>query len=65
MQPEAWTQQQYPTVSVVDDVDALYAAWRAGVAVAEAPETAPWQARKMLVVDPEGNRLRFEGPVPG
>lgn len=50
---------------VVDDVDALYAAWTArGVVVAEAPETAPWQAREMLVIDPDGNRLRFAGAVP-
>ncbi len=51
---------------VVDDVDALYAAWTArGVVVAEAPEAAPWQAREMLVVDPDGNRRRFAGPVLG
>ena len=45
---------------VVDDVDALYEEIRGrGIRPAEPPETAPWGAREMLVVDADGNRLRF------
>jgi catechol 2,3-dioxygenase-like lactoylglutathione lyase family enzyme len=45
---------------VVDDVDALYREIQGrGIRPAEPPETAPWGAREMLVVDPDGNRLRF------
>lgn len=47
---------------VVDDVDALYAAFRErGARVAEPPEDSPWNTREMLVIDPDGNRLRFAG----
>ena len=44
---------------VVDDVDALYAQIRSRVPVDEPPEEAPWGVREMLVIDPDGNRLRF------
>lgn len=45
---------------VVDDVDALYADFQArGARVAEAPQYSPWNTREMLVIDPDGNRLRF------
>lgn len=45
---------------VVDDVDALYREISGrGIEPCEAPEEAPWGAREMLVVDPNGNRLRF------
>lgn len=45
---------------VLDDVDAFYREIRArGVPVCEPPEEAPWGTREMLVVDPDGNRLRF------
>jgi uncharacterized glyoxalase superfamily protein PhnB len=50
---------------VVDDVDALYEEIRGrGIRPAEPPETAPWGAREMLVVDPDGNRLRFATSKP-
>lgn len=45
---------------VLDDVDAFYREIVArGVPVREPPEEAPWGTREMLVVDPDGNRLRF------
>ena len=44
---------------VVDDVDALYERIRTRVKVHEPPEEAPWGVREMLVIDPDGNRLRF------
>jgi uncharacterized glyoxalase superfamily protein PhnB len=48
---------------VVDDVDALYREIIGrGVKPAEAPEDAPWGTREMLVIDPDGNRLRFANP---
>jgi uncharacterized glyoxalase superfamily protein PhnB len=28
----------------------------------EPPEEAPWGVREMMVVDPDGNRLRFANP---
>lgn len=48
---------------VVDDVDALYQEIQTrGVKCAEPPQDAPWQRREMLLVDPDGNRLRFANP---
>jgi catechol 2,3-dioxygenase-like lactoylglutathione lyase family enzyme len=45
---------------VVDDVDALYREITArGIQACEPPEDAPWGGREMLVIDPDGNRLRF------
>lgn len=47
---------------IVPDVDALYREITGrGVRPAEAPEDAPWGTREMLVIDPDGNRLRFAG----
>lgn len=48
---------------VVDDVDALYERIRTRVRVHEPPEKAPWGAREMLVIDPDGNRLRFANQI--
>lgn len=48
---------------VLDDVDAFYQEIVGrGIQPAEAPEEAPWGVREMLVVDPDGNRLRFANP---
>jgi len=45
---------------VVDDVDALHEDITArGIRPTEAPMDTPWNAREMLVTDPDGNRLRF------
>jgi catechol 2,3-dioxygenase-like lactoylglutathione lyase family enzyme len=52
---------------VVDDVDALFREISGReVKPAGPPEDAPWGRREMLVVDPDGNRLRFANPaLPG
>ena len=43
----------------LDDVDSFQAEIRGrGMIAPEAPEDTPWR-REMLVVDPDGNRLRF------
>lgn len=48
---------------LMDDVDAFYRTLVArGVRVLEPPEEAPWGVREMMVVDPDGNRLRFANP---
>jgi len=45
---------------ILDDVDVYYRALVArGVRVHEPPEEAPWGVREMMVIDPDGNRLRF------
>jgi len=49
---------------VVDDVDALHREIieRGVVTALEAPEDTPWNTREMVVIDPDGNRLRFANP---
>jgi len=45
---------------ILDDIDVFYQRIASrGVHVHEPPEEAPWGVREMLVVDPDGNRLRF------
>lgn len=45
---------------IVPDVDACYRDFDArGVARTEGPQDTPWGTREMVVVDPDGNRLRF------
>lgn len=45
---------------VVDNVDALFVEITPrGITPCEPPEDAPWGAREMLLIDPDGNRLRF------
>jgi catechol 2,3-dioxygenase-like lactoylglutathione lyase family enzyme len=42
------------------DVDALFAEITGrGMKPLEPPEDSPWNTREMLLVDPDGNRLRF------
>ena len=49
---------------VVNDVDALYLEIsRRGIQPEELPANTPWGTREMIVVDPDGNRLRFANPV--
>lgn len=44
----------------VPDVDAVAAAFRAGgLPAAHGPYDTPWGTREMIVVDPDGNRLRY------
>lgn len=47
---------------LMDDVDAFHRTIAARVPVLEPPEEAPWGVREMMVVDPDGNRLRFANP---
>jgi uncharacterized glyoxalase superfamily protein PhnB len=48
---------------VVDDVDDFYCKISGrGVVPAEPPEDSPWNTREMMLIDPDGNRLRFANP---
>jgi catechol 2,3-dioxygenase-like lactoylglutathione lyase family enzyme len=50
---------------VMDDVDALYREIsERGITGEGPPEDAPWGRREFIVVDPDGNRLRFANPSP-
>jgi catechol 2,3-dioxygenase-like lactoylglutathione lyase family enzyme len=45
---------------VVDDVDAMFSEIsQRGIRPAAPPTDMEWNAREMVVVDPDGNRLRF------
>jgi catechol 2,3-dioxygenase-like lactoylglutathione lyase family enzyme len=45
---------------MVPDVDACYSAFLGrGVSFSKLPEDTPWGTREMLLIDPDGNRLRF------
>lgn len=49
---------------LVPDVDACHEEFVArGIVPAEAPADAPWGAREMVVIDPDGNRLRFASSI--
>ena len=44
----------------VPDVDRCFAEFSGrGISPAKLPEATPWGTQEMLVVDPDGNRLRF------
>ncbi len=44
----------------VHDVDRCFAEFsQRGIAPAQPPADTPWGTREMLLVDPDGNRLRF------
>ena len=48
----------------VDNVDAEYEALvKMNVPILEPPVNNPWGRRHMLFCDPDGNRIRFVGPV--
>ena len=45
---------------VVPNVDACYEEFaERGVTTIHPPQDVPWNAREMMVMDPDGNRLRF------
>lgn len=45
---------------IVADVDAYYSDFAAqGIIHIHPPEDTPWGTREMVVIDPDGNRLRF------
>jgi len=49
---------------VVDDVDAFHLEIGSrGVQPKGGPEDTPWGRREMMIIDPDGNRLRFANPA--
>jgi uncharacterized glyoxalase superfamily protein PhnB len=49
---------------VVADVDACHKEFmRRGIVPTNPPADMPWGPREMVVTDPDGNRLRFAGPI--
>jgi catechol 2,3-dioxygenase-like lactoylglutathione lyase family enzyme len=50
----------------VPDVDEVYARFRkAGLPIETGPEDQTWGSRTITVLDPDGNRLWFLGPLKG
>jgi catechol 2,3-dioxygenase-like lactoylglutathione lyase family enzyme len=48
----------------IDDVDAFDREIRSrGITPDGPPEDAPWHTREMMLIDPDGNRLRFANPT--
>lgn len=47
----------------VDDADALAAEWRAAGADVRSPEDTPWGQREGVMIDPDGNIIRFGSPL--
>ena len=49
----------------VDDADELARVWRAAGADVRSPEDAAWGQHEGVVIDPDGNVIRFGSPVRG
>jgi catechol 2,3-dioxygenase-like lactoylglutathione lyase family enzyme len=47
----------------VDDADALAAEWRQTGADVRSPEDTPWGQREGVMIDPDGNVIRFGSPL--
>jgi catechol 2,3-dioxygenase-like lactoylglutathione lyase family enzyme len=47
----------------VDDADGLAAEWRAAGADVRPPEDTPWGQREGVMIDPDGNIIRFGSPL--
>lgn len=47
----------------VEDADELAAAWRAAGVEVHAPEDTAWGQHEGVMVDPDGNMIRFGSPV--
>jgi catechol 2,3-dioxygenase-like lactoylglutathione lyase family enzyme len=47
----------------VDDAAALAIAWRAAGATVHGPEDTPWGMHEGVLVDPDGNTIRFGNPL--
>ena len=47
----------------VDDADALAAEWREAGADVRSPEDTPWGRREGVMIDPDGNIIRFGSPL--
>lgn len=54
------------TYCYVDDIDAMYAGFRArGLVTQMEPTNQDWGMREVYLRDPDGNSLRFGSPIPG
>lgn len=50
---------------IVPDVDACYRDFGArGIVPTEEPQDTPWGSREMIIIDPDGNWLRFATHLP-
>ena len=47
----------------VDDADALATEWRETGADVRSPEDTPWGQREGVMIDPDGNIIRFGSPL--
>jgi len=47
----------------VDDADGLAAEWREAGADVRSPEDTPWGKREGVMIDPDGNIIRFGSPL--
>jgi hypothetical protein len=47
----------------VDDADALAAEWGETGADVRSPEDTPWSQREGVMIDPDGNIIRFGSPL--
>jgi catechol 2,3-dioxygenase-like lactoylglutathione lyase family enzyme len=49
----------------VEDADALARTWRAAGAEVRPPEDTEWGQHEGVLIDPDGNMIRFGSPAPG
>lgn len=47
----------------VDDADELFTQWQATGADVRPPEDTPWGQHEGVVIDPDGNLIRFGSPI--
>ena len=47
----------------MDDADALAAEWLEAGADVRSPEDTPWRQREGVMIDPDGNIIRFGSPL--
>ncbi len=55
--------QPHSAYLFVKDADALAAEWRAAGIMVHGPEDTPWKQHEGVVIDPDGNTIRFGSPV--
>jgi len=49
---------------IIDNVDEYYKEIiNRGIKTVESPADTEWNTREMVIIDPDGNRLRFSNPV--
>jgi predicted enzyme related to lactoylglutathione lyase len=61
--PEGRAWSPATTYLYVDDADALAAEWRATGVRVEPPVDTPWGLHEGVVIDPDGNVIRFGSPL--